>query len=74
MSEQRDELQDRTPTEMLVAALEKFGENEPLDALLIHTDERGMICWTSTSGSTSKMIGMLEVTKQFLLRDLARGE
>ncbi len=67
-----DEPKETTPSELLMECLERFGACEPLQALVIYTDEAGNICWNSTTTSRSQQIGMLELTRWFILEE-ARG-
>ncbi len=64
-----------TPSALLMECLERFGACEPICALVIYTDEAGNICWNSTTTSRSQQVGMLELTKEFILKDAwGRGE
>ena len=65
-----DEVQPRTPTETLLACLTRFGEAEPMRAIVVWTDETGDLCW-SCSGvrSYTSLIGMLECVKAVLMAE-----
>lgn len=59
----------RTPSETLIACLDKFGEAEPEAALVAWVDENGDLCWSfSGEHSFCRMIGMVECVKATLMR------
>ncbi len=61
-----------TPSQLLMECLERFGACEPICAIVIYTDEAGNICWNSTTTSRSQQVGMLELTKLFIVDESRR--
>ena len=56
----------RTATETVMSAMETFGESEPKDCIIVWTDERGDICWSSTTDSQVVKLGMIEMLRTIL--------
>lgn len=50
----------RSPTETLMAAMERFSEAEPKDCLVIWTDEAGDVCWSSSVDSLVVKKGLVD--------------
>jgi len=47
--------------------MEEFSKSEPVDVMIVWTDESGDLCWSSSSSHLSTRIGMLECAKQYIL-------
>lgn len=60
----------RTPTDTLLAALEEFGRDEPVEVLVIFTTQAGDICNMSSTNSLSTKLGMLKTVEIFVTRDI----
>jgi len=60
----------RTPTELVMHVLEDFGECEAKEAIVIWTDRSGGLNWSATTDSLTARIGMIELTKAYMLRRL----
>ena len=60
----------RTPTATLIAALETFGEDEPLEALVIYITKSGDLCWSASSSLFSHKLGMLESCKAHIIEQM----
>jgi len=58
-----DVVKNRTPTETLIESLETFGEDEPLEVIVIFTTKGGDLCWNCSSSLFSHKLGMLESAK-----------
>ena len=56
-----------SPTELLIEALERFGSAEPIDCIIVYTDEQGQIQWRSNTRHHVVQIGMLELCKSCIL-------
>lgn len=61
---------DSTPTSLLMDCLEDFGVSEPTHVIVIYINEAGDLCWRSTSTSFTQKIGMLELTRYFMLNGM----
>jgi len=59
-----------TPSEMLIEALEKFGEDEPHEAVLVYLNESGEIVWKSTTPHRTRTIGMLALVQNLICYDI----
>jgi hypothetical protein len=58
-----------SPTEVLIKAMETFGEVEPDAVLIIWTDERGDLCFTHDGHLTNtQALGLLEAVKALVVR------
>lgn len=64
------EIMTRTPTDTLMAAMEEFGRAEPLDCMIIWTDQSGDICWSSTTDSRVIRLGMIEMVKTLIVKGI----
>lgn len=60
----------RTPTDTLMTAMEEFGRAEPLDCMIIWTDQSGDICWSSTTDSRVTRLGMIEMVKTLIVKGI----
>lgn len=60
----------RTPTDTLMSAMEEFGCAEPLDCMIIWTDQSGDICWSSTTDSRVIRLGMIEMVKTLIVKGI----
>ena len=52
-----------TPNEAMMKAMESFGEDEPVDVVVIWNTQSGDLCATSTSPNNSTKIGLAEAMK-----------
>lgn len=50
----------RTPTETLMTAMDRFGEAEPKECLIVWTDESGDVCWSSSTDSLVAKKGLVD--------------
>jgi hypothetical protein len=57
----------RSPSETMMHCMEEFSKSEPVDVMIVWTDESGDLCWSSSSSHLSTRIGMLECAKQYIL-------
>jgi hypothetical protein len=60
------EVKERTPTETLMEALSSFGEDEPVNCMVIYTTQRGDICWHSSNSSFTTKLGLVEAVKFYV--------
>ena len=56
-----------TPSQMLMECMEEFSKIEPVDAIIVWTDEEGDMVWRSTTNQLSKRVGLLECAKNYIL-------
>lgn len=61
----------RTASETLIACMEEFGIDEPKECLVIYTNEKGDLCWSSTTDSMVVKFGLLEACKQFMIKRMS---
>lgn len=61
----------RTATETLLSCMEDFGESEPKECMVIYTNENGDMCFSSTTDSLVIKLGLLELSKQYILKKIA---
>lgn len=52
---------------MLMDCMEEFGQIEPVQAIIIWTDEAGDLVWRATTNQLSQRIGLLECAKHYIL-------
>ena len=65
----------RTPTETLVACMERFGECEPEQLLILYTDANGGLCWsTSNPMRHTQLIGMVECARAIFKKQMLDDE
>ncbi len=57
----------RTPTEVLLKALEEFGVDEPTDCIVVFTTQSGDIVTMASTDQVSTKIGLLEMAKHWQL-------
>jgi hypothetical protein len=57
----------RTPSEALMKALEVFGEDEPVDVIVVFSTQGGDIVTISNTDIVSTKVGMLETAKHWQL-------
>lgn len=50
--------------------MEEFGRAEPLDCMIIWTDQSGDICWSSTTDSRVIRLGMIEMVKTLIIKGI----
>ena len=62
--------ENRTPTETLMACLESFGEDEPLEVIVVYSTQSGDLCWSCSSSVYSHKIGMLENAKAHIQKQM----
>lgn len=67
-----EEAAKKSPSELLIEVLEKFSEHEPREVFVSFTTQDGDHCWYSSTDSMSQILGMIELAKIYLKRDIAR--
>ena len=56
-----------SPTQMLMDCMDEFSKVEPVDAIIVWTDEEGDLVWRATTNQLSKKVGLLECAKTYIL-------
>jgi hypothetical protein len=67
------EVKTRTPTDTLMECLESFGEDEPVNVIVVYTTKNGDIAWHTSSSTFSQKLGLLEAAK-FWVQENMREE
>jgi len=63
-----------TPTQVLIHCLEDFGQDEPLEVIVIYRTSGGDLAWSSNLSPDSHFIGMLRMAEfHFFERRKNRG-
>jgi hypothetical protein len=57
-----------TGTELLIEAMESFGESEPSAVIVVYVSDDGFMKYKSNINSTCMKIGMLEFAKECVTR------
>lgn len=65
-----NETKEKTPTEVMISALEQFGEDEPETLLILSLTKGGDLCWNSNTNRTAIKLGMVELYKQILVKGM----
>ena len=63
----------RSATATLIAVMENFGDSEPMDALVIYTDQDGDLRWSSTTDSLVVKLGLLDACREGIVAGIVRG-
>lgn len=64
----------KTPTELLIYCMDEFAKVEPLEVIVVWTDEAGDLCWADTTNKLSAKVGMLECAKQYIMEKARKEE
>lgn len=64
---EEQERKPRTPTEVLVRCMEDFGDDEPLETIVIWRSKSGAMSWASNIEPNSHFIGTLRMTEFYFL-------
>lgn len=57
----------RTPTEVLLQCMEDFGEDEPVDVVVLWRTKGGTMSWASNILPNAHFVGMLRMTEFYFL-------
>lgn len=60
--------EDNSATGVLIKAMEEFGQSEPTSVLVIFVCEDGCIKYSSNIDSTAMKLGMLDMTRELIMR------
>lgn len=64
---EEQEPQQKTPTEILIRCMEDFGEDEPLEVIVLYRTKNGTTAWSSNIGPNAHFVGMLRMTEFYFL-------
>lgn len=57
----------RTPTQILIRCMEDFGDDEPLEVIVVYRTKGGDLVWSSNIVPDSHFVGMLRMTEFYFL-------
>lgn len=64
---EEQETKPQSPTEVLIHCLENFGEDEPLEVIVLYRTKSGDMAWSSNIEPNSHFVGMLRMTEFYFL-------